>query len=398
MSAQHWAEWHSSPSYTLGVEEEVMLLDPHDWSLAQQIDRVVPSLPAELARHVSAEPHKSALELRTCVHQGAAGLGKELLGLRVSLDRQLATLGLRAACSGTHPFAVWHETGLPNGARFELVAASMRELARREPTFGLRVLVGVPDAEDAVQLYNRLRAHLPLLLALSVNSPFWQGRDTGLSSARTPLFQAFPRVGIPRAFESYDEWVETVDLLMRCEAFPDPTSLWWDVGLRPRFGAVEVRVFDVQSTVTETAALAALVQSVARLELEEGFISDRLAATPEAISENRFIAARDGMDARLIDLDLERRVPARQQVGELLESCRPHARDLGCEGELDEVSRLAERTGAERQLELARGDGRLSGLVDDLNDIFSSAGPENLKPETRRRRRFSRPRAVVRSA
>ena len=115
-----------------------------------------------------------------------------------------------------------------------------------------------------------MRAHLPLLLALSVNSPFWQGRDTGLGSARTPLFQAFPRVGIPREFRDYADWVEAVDLLIRCDAFPEPTFLWWDVRPQPRFGTVEVRILDAQTTVAETAALAALVQCIARLEVRGG--------------------------------------------------------------------------------------------------------------------------------
>ena len=145
----------------------------------------------------------------------------------------------------------------------------MRELARREPTFALHVHIGVDSPEHAIVLHDRLRAHLPLLLALSANSPFWQGRDTGLASARTPLFQAFPRVGIPRGFHSYADYVEAVDLLMRSGALAEPTSLWWDVRPQPRFGTVEVRVMDVQTRVAETAAIVALVQCIARRELVE---------------------------------------------------------------------------------------------------------------------------------
>ena len=396
----HWSDWSPvgrEAPWSVGVEEEVMLLDSHDWSLAQQIDRVIPALPPEFARHVTTETHKSALELSTCVHQKAAGVAEELLALRTSLDRSLPPLGLRAASAGTHPFTVWHETDVSTGPRFELVNGSMRELARREPTFGLHVHVGVSDPEDAVFLYNQMRAHLPLLLALSVNSPFWQGRDTGLASARTPLFQAFPRVGIPRAFASYDEWVETVDLLVRCEAFSGPTCLWWDVRLQPQFGTVELRIFDSQSTVAETAALAALVQSVARLEIEEGHAAPELVDTPEVLSENRFLAARDGMDARLIDPVLERRVPARQQAAELLEACQPHAVALDCEVELEGVGRLTERTGAERQLEFARGEARLPGLVCELSDAFRMAWPDAGR-ELGGRRRFSAPDAAARTA
>jgi glutamate---cysteine ligase / carboxylate-amine ligase len=368
-----WAEWQSSQPYTLGAEEEVMLLNPHDWSLAQQIDRVIPALPPALAPHVTRETHKSALELSTGVHRKASGIADELAGHRAVLDRELGPLGLRAASAGTHPFTVWHETVVSSGPRYELVYGSMRELARREPTFGLHVHVGVADPEEALRLFNRLRAHVPLLLALSVNSPFWQGRDSGLASTRTPLFQAFPRVGIPRAFESYAEWVETVDLLVRCDAFPEATFLWWDVRLQPRFGTVEVRIFDAQTTVAETASLAALMQSLARLEIEEGWVSEELVAMPEALTENRFIAARDGMDARLIDPTLERRVPARQIVAELLDACRAHARALGCSEELEGVAAMAERTGAERQLELARGEERLPGLVRALSAGFCTA-------------------------
>jgi carboxylate-amine ligase len=206
---------------------------------------------------------------------------------------------------------------------------------------------------------------------VSVNSPFWQGRDTGLASARTPLFQAFPRVGIPRAFRDYDEWVSTVDLLIRCDAFPEPTFLWWDVRPQPRFGTVEVRIMDAQTTVTDSAALCALIQCLAKLEAEEGHASELLVASPEVLAENRFLAARDGMDARLVDPVLERPVPARLWLEEILAACVPHARELGCEHELDDVRTLAGTTGTRRQLNRARdGDATLERLVEGLAEAF----------------------------
>jgi glutamate---cysteine ligase / carboxylate-amine ligase len=366
----HWAVWKGGSEYTLGVEEELMLLNPHDWSLAQQIDRVLAALPRELCDQVTPETHRSVLEMNSNPHQTAAGISEELLTLRRTLETELSSLGLRCASVGTHPFAVWHETVVSSGPRYEAVYGSMRELARREPTFAMHVHVGVSDPEDAIRLYTRMRGHVPLLLALSVNSPFWQGRDTGLGSARTPLFQAFPRVGIPRAFDDYAAWVEAVDLLLRCEAFPEPTFLWWDVRPQPRLGTVEVRVCDAQTTVVETTALAALVQCIARLEVLEGYISNPLVYTQEALDENRFIAARDGMNADLIDAEQERRVPARELLEELLEACAPHARELGCEGELEPVRAMAQETGAVRQLQLARGGNRLRGLVEALADRF----------------------------
>jgi carboxylate-amine ligase len=350
-----------------------MLLDPRDWSLAQRGDEVLAALPEQLEGRVDPETHGAALELGTRAHRRVAGVAAELLQLRQSLEGELATLGLRAASAGTHPITVWQETVVSSGPRYQAVYGSMRELARREPTFALHVHVGVTDPENAIRLVNRMRAHLPLLLALSVNSPFWQGRDTGLASARTPLFQAFPRVGIPRRFAGYLDWVETVDLLIRSEAFPEPTFLWWDVRPQPRFGTVEVRVLDAQATVAEAAALCALVQSIAKLEIEQGYVSDDLVSRQEVLEENRFLAARDGMDARLIDPKLGRRVPARLQLAELLEACAPHAAALHCDGELARVRPLLlEQTGADRQVERARrGERGLPGLVSELAGAFS---------------------------
>ena len=372
-SLPDWAVWQPSEPFSLGAEEEVMLLDPRDWSLAYEIDRVLEAIPAELEERVSRETQGSVLELATVPHEGVAGVAAELLSMRRELDRHLATLGLKPASAGTHPFTVWQETVVSSGARYQEVYGSMRELARREPTFALHVHVGVPDPERGIRLVNRMRAHVPLLLALSVNSPFWQGRDTGLASARTPLFQAFPRVGIPRVFRDYAEWVKAVELLIRCGAFAEPTFLWWDVRPQPRFGTVEVRVLDAQTTVGETVALAALVQSIARLELEGGYVSAELVQSQEVLDENRFLAARDGMDASLIDPGLGRRVPARQQLAELLEACAPHAAALGCDGELGTVERMLRRTGAERQVALAREADRLPGLVRMMAYAFCDA-------------------------
>jgi carboxylate-amine ligase len=366
----NWARWRPSTPFTVGIEEEVMMLRPGEWSLAQEIDAVLPEVPSDIEAHMTAETHKAAIELATDPHQTVGAAIEQLAGLRSGLEDVLEGQGLRAAAAGTHPSTVWHETVVSSGSRYQFVYGSMRELARREPTFALHVHVGVAEAEDAILLHRRLRAHLPLLLAVSVNSPFWQGRDTGLSSARTPLFQAFPRVGIPRGFRSYADYVEAVDLLVRCGAIPEPTFLWWDARPQPRFGTVEVRIMDVQSSVDETAALVALVQCIARREVLETEAIRPVGHSPEVLVENRFLAARDGMDARLIDPARERRVPARAQLEELLEICAPHAEALGCAAELEGIRPLAARTGADRQLEIARDEARLPGLVAALADAF----------------------------
>jgi len=371
--ARVWWDWNGRPpgsQYTVGIEEEVMLLDPDGWTLAHHSDRVLDALPRELLEHATDETHRAALELATGVHDDVRSAAEEVRSLRRLLDGSVRSLGMRVACAGTHPSAVWQDTVVSSGKRYEFVYGSMRELARREPTFALHVHVGISSPNNAVRLVNRMRAHLPLLLALSVNSPFWQGRDTGLASARTPLFQAFPRVGIPRRFRDYADFVDTVDLLMRCQSLPDPTFLWWDTRPQPRFGTVEVRIMDAQTQVADTAALAALVQCIAKLEVERGYVSTRALEVPEALDENRFLAARDGMSAELIDVELERRVPAREVALRLLDACVPHARSLGCEAELGRIATMAEHTGADRQLELGRGAGRLTGLVEALADRY----------------------------
>jgi len=357
-----WAEPHELGAYTVGIEEEVMLLDATSWALAHRIESVLPRLPRPETESFTAETHGSALEIQTGVHGRIDGAVTELATLRGELDAVLQPLSMRAAVAGTHPFAVWQEIVVSAGERYQFVYGSMRELARREPTFGLHVHVGVPDAEAAIHAANRLRTHIPLLLALSVNSPFWQGRDTGLASARTPLFQAFPRVGIPRAFADYAEYVETVDVLIRCDAVPEPTFLWWDVRPQPRFGTVEVRIMDAQTKLADTAAIAALVQCIVRAEVEGGDHLER-PMPQEVLEENRFLAARDGMDTDLIEPELGRRVPARELLADLVAVCRPHAEALGCAAELDAVIGLGERTGAQRQLEQAAALDSLPRLV-----------------------------------
>jgi carboxylate-amine ligase len=367
-----WSKWRHGNEYTLGIEEEVMLLDPRDWSLAPAIDDVLAALPDELRQHVSSETHSSAAELRTGAHATVGGAIDELGRLREQLSAVLGSLGLAAGVAGTHPSAVWHEMAISSRERHQEVYGSMRELARREPTFALHVHVGLPSGEAGIAAFNRLRAHIPILLALSANSPFWQGRDTGLASARTPLFQAFPRVGIPRTFGSYGEYVRAVDLLLKCGAFPDPTYLWWDVRPQPSLGTVELRIMDAQSTLAGTAGLVALVQSLARLELVDGHADPALVHAPEVLDENRFLAARDGVDAELVDPVRGRAVSLIDIVAGLMISCAPHARELDCADELKLIADLLVDGGPARQRRLAERDG-LVGLVADLAADFGGA-------------------------
>lgn len=364
-----WASWPvrpGAPAWTIGVEEEVMLVAPPGYNLAQAIDEVIPRLPVDVAHYFHRETHAAAVELSTTVHTNVSEAIGDLRNLRRALRQTCDNLELQVASSGTHPFAVSREISVSRGERQAAVYGSMRELARREPTFALHVHVGFSDPDEAIAVFNRMRVHLPMLLALSANSPFWQGRDTGLASSRTPLFQAFPRVGIPRRFEDFDEWVGTVDMLVACEAFPDPSFLWWDVRVQPRVGTIEVRIMDAQVTLEATRALVAMVQTLAKMEHEEAWAEIASRAAPEVHDENRFLAARDGVDVALIDPVQRRRVPLRERLDALMPRLREHAQDLGCEQDLLAVEELYETPGAGYQLRVARRTERLPGLVRQL--------------------------------
>jgi carboxylate-amine ligase len=332
-----------------------MLLDPRDWSLASRSDEVIAGLGPELRDRVTPETHAAVMEVTTGVHRRVADAVAELAALRCQLSRALAGHGLRAGVAGMHPTAVGSDTVVSSHARYRAIGASMRVLARREPTLATHVHVGIADPRAAVRLLNRLRVQLPLLLALSANSPFWQGRATGFASTRTTVFDAFPRTGVARAFRDYADWVARVDALLRSGAIADPSLLWWDARLQPRYGTVEVRIMDAQTTVADVGAVAALVQSLALCELERPDSPGDRPTANELIEENRFLAARDGMQALLIDVASGGRIAAVDQLDEVLAACRPWADVLGCGRELEAARRLGACNGAARQVAHAHG-------------------------------------------
>jgi carboxylate-amine ligase len=375
-----WSTWRSgSPpgQLTIGIEEEFMLLDPRDWSLAFRSDEVIADLAPELRDRVTPETHAAVMEVSTAVHRRVRDAVAELAQLRRDMSRALAGHGLRAAVAGMHPSASWSDTVLSSHPRYRGIGESMRVLARREPTLATHVHVGVATPRAAVGLLNRLRVHLPLLLALSANSPFWQGRATGFASTRTIVFDAFPRSGMPRRFRGYADWVETVDGLLRAGAIAEPSLLWWDARLQPRHGTVEVRIMDGQTTLDDVAALVALVQSLARLELERPDDRDTQPPATELIEENRFLAARDGMQALLIDLASGERIPAIAELERTLAPCRRHAERLGCADELAAARALATRPGASRQCAQAQ-DGDLRRVTAGLARAYAPDVPMDI--------------------
>jgi glutamate---cysteine ligase / carboxylate-amine ligase len=366
-----WAEWNPAVAvrpWTVGIEEESMLLEPGGWSLVPCIGDVLAGLPPSLFGHASAETHACVVELATRPHRTVAEAIAELRGLRGELARALAGRGLRSAVAGTHPTVVWSDVEISPDPRYRHIDDSMRALAHREPTFALHVHVGVPDPVRAVRALDGIREYLPLLLALAANSPYWQGRDTGLASTRIPIFSMFPRVGIARPFGDYRNWVAAVDALVRGGAIPDPSFLWWDARLQPRLGTVEVRVMDAQTRVEDTAALAALVQSLVRFHAEG---ARRLGGlTPEALAEDRFLAARDGMAAEFVGGFRGRRPSAAERLAGVLDACAPVAGALGCLAELESAAELAESPGHARQRATVAARG-LDALVPALSEDYA---------------------------
>jgi carboxylate-amine ligase len=347
-----WNEQAARRPWTVGVEEHVMLLEPPAWVLVPAADFVLPRIDGALGTLVAPTKYTAALKLRSTPHQSVAGAIAELGGLRRTLTAQLAPYGLRGACAGVHPFAGWQEA------------------ARHEPSFAFHVHVALPGPHGATRVLNRIRAHLPLLLALSANSPVWQGRASGLASARTPQIQAVGDSGIPPAFADYDDFVETVDGLVRDRAILDPRHVGWDVRLQPQLATIELRIMDAQTRLADCAALTALIQSLVRLESQEGFAPAALVNGPDVLAENRLLAARDGVDAELIDPVDVRRVSVRKVLADTIAACRPHAQDLDCEQELDAVLELSAQPGAQRQLRAARETVGPAGLAAGLADEF----------------------------
>jgi carboxylate-amine ligase len=315
-----WARWNTDGAegpWTVGVEEELMLLDARTLSLANRVDGVRAALPPALASHTSPETHACVIELKTGAHVSVTALAAELGRLRWSLSRILGErLGMRAAAAGMHPLVPGSEVAVASDHRYRQIDAAMRALARREPTMALHVHVALPDEHAAIRALDGLRDDLPLLLALSANSPFWRGRDSGFASFRTPVFAMFPRVGIARHFGDYRAYVRLVDRMVAGGAIPDPSHLWWDARLQPRLGTLEVRIMDAQSRVADVAAMAALVQCLVRRHAEA---PPTLADDAEVLAENRFLASRDGLSARFIVGSGDPRRPAAEALAHMLE-------------------------------------------------------------------------------
>jgi carboxylate-amine ligase len=337
------------PSYTIGIEEELMILDPKSYALTNAIDALLEE--AADPEHVKPELLESVLEIATPPAPDTAAAGEQLRALRRSVGEAAERRGLCIGSAGTHPFAMWEDQRVTGQERYRDLIAALRFVARQEIIFGLHVHVGLDDAEKAIHVANGMRVHVPLLLALSANSPFWRAQATGLASTRMPIFRAFPRVGMPPAYEDWADFAARIAFMTEAGAIDDYTYLWYDVRPHPNLGTVEIRAMDAQTRVEHTLALAALIQAMVKELAEHYEDGGKLAHYPhEMLDENRWLAARHGLEGELVDLPHTRRVATKELARRLLERLEPHARELGSSAELEAIGDLLDRGGgAQRQ-------------------------------------------------
>jgi glutamate---cysteine ligase / carboxylate-amine ligase len=341
---------------TVGVEEEYMLLDAGTLDLVQRVESILRAeRRGEFSELVSPELFESLVEFHTPVCRTISDVERELRRVRAHAVAVAEEQGLLLGCAGTHPFSLFERQRITERERYRAIVDLLQYAARRELIFGLHVHVAVDDPEQAIRLTDALLPHLCELVALSASSPFWRGEPTGFASSRHVIFSAFPRSGPPPHFESYAEYAQVINELVRAGCMEDYTRTWWDVRPHPRFGTVEIRVMDAVSRVEDAVALAAYVQALVRLLSG----APRPPCHPVLTHENKWRAARYGLQSTVIDPIEGGEIPVAALIDRTLGDLTPHARALGCERELEGVQRiLRDGNGADRQraVHAATGD------------------------------------------
>jgi glutamate---cysteine ligase / carboxylate-amine ligase len=338
--------------FTLGIEEEFQIIDPQTRELRSHIQQILEGGRMTLKERIKPEMHQSVVELGTEVCQDATAARQQVIALRRHLAMVAAGAGLTIASAGTHPFSHWRDQLITTDERYAAIVKDLQQIARANLIFGLHVHVGIPDREVAIKVMNQARYFLPHVYALSANSPFWLGENTGFSSYRLQIFQRFPRTGIPDAFESLSEYEDYLKLLVATGCIDNAKKIWWDIRLHPFFDTLEFRICDAQSRVNDTIALAALMQAVvAKLhKLLRQNITFRIYPR-RLLEENRWRAARYGIGGKLIDFGRGCELETRSLINEILEFVAPEVEELGSHRELAHVERiLREGTGSDRQL------------------------------------------------
>jgi glutamate---cysteine ligase / carboxylate-amine ligase len=363
----------TSDPYTLGVEEEYQLLDGQTLDLVQHIETMLEAVSGhELEERINPELMQSVIEITTPVCRTPADVMRELVKLRGYVIETAREKGMRVGSAGTHPFSLFERQRITAKDRYRALIDQMQYIARRELIFGMHVHVAVDDPEKAIKVVNGLLPHIAPLLALSASSPFWRGEPTGLASSRQMVFSAFPRSGPPPRFRDYADYAEVVGTLEKSGCISDYTSIWWDIRLHPRLGTVEIRICDAVTRVEDAVAIAAYCQAVVKQLSDMYDAGDEIPSHHRILtSENKWLAARYGLEAPVLDLGAGKRnrVPIARLVRRTLSEIEPHARELGSERELEGVREILSRgSSAARQLRVYNANRDIVEVAREIAD------------------------------
>src|SRR5690349_12917609 len=358
--------------FTLGVEEEYMVIDPETRELKSHEQKIVQEGQKVIKDKVKAEMHQAVVEVGTDICQDVDEAFMDVSTLRKTISSIGEGLGLKIGAAGTHPFSHWESQLITDHVRYSEIVNELQEAARSNLIFGLHVHVGMQNREMANHIANSTRYFLPHIYALSTNSPFWEGRLTGYKSFRTKVFDKFPRTGIPEYFESIEAYDNYVKLLVKTNCIDNAKKIWWDLRVHPFFNTVEFRICDVPMTVRETIAIAALFQAICAkiYKLRSQNLNFIMYPRP-LINENKWRAGRYGIDGRLIDFGKEEEVSTRVLIYELLDFVDDVVDHLGSRHATNYVSTMLEQgTGADRQLKIYEQSNSLVNVVDYIHDQF----------------------------
>jgi glutamate---cysteine ligase / carboxylate-amine ligase len=362
----------SYKQFTIGIEEEYMVLDPETKELKSHEQRIVQEGEKVIKDKVKAEMHQAVVEVGTDICQNIDEAFMDVATLRKTISGIAESLGLWVGASGTHPFSHWERQLITDHIRYNEIIRELQEAARSNLIFGLHVHIGMESREMAIHIANSARYFLPHVFALSTNSPFWEGRKTGYKSFRTKVFDKFPRTGIPDFFESIEAYDNYIKLLVKTNCIDNAKKIWWDLRVHPFFNTVEFRICDVPLTVQETITIAALFQGICaklyklRTENLNFMMYPRM-----LINENKWRAGRYGIEGSMIDFGKESEVNTRVLIYELLDFIDDVAGPLGIRNTISHVYKMLEEgTGADRQLKVYEETQSLQLVVDYIHSQF----------------------------
>ena len=359
-------------TFTLGVEEEYMVLDPETRELKSHEQKIVHEGQKVIKDKVKAEMHQAVVEVGTDICADADEAWQDVAALRKTISDIAGGLGFAMGAAGTHPFSHWESQLITDHIRYNELVNELQEAARSNLIFGLHVHVGMENREMANHIANSTRYFLPHIYALSTNSPFWEGRLTGYKSFRTKVFDKFPRTGIPEAFDSIEAYENYVKLLVKTNCIDNAKKIWWDLRVHPFFNTVEFRICDIPLTVDETITIATLFQAVcARIYLLRSKNLNFIQYSRALLNENKWRASRYGIDGRMIDFGKEEEVNTRALLYELLDFIDPVIDHLGSRHRLAHIHKILENgTGADRQLKVFEETKNLVSVVDYIRQQF----------------------------